>query len=142
MSDIIRADPTYIRRAVLIVIAFGALGAVLILTFEHFRADFLSWITSDPGQRSRRLGFITLLLGAAMPVPLLGFAFYVWNLGTKVVREQQFPPSGMTVIRDTVIMRGSSAVWRGRAGQILAVSFGILSIVFPLLLWRIFTLLK
>ena len=70
----------------------------------------------------------------------IGFGIYLWRLGRKIFASDQFPPPGVKVIKDTVIVSGSKAVIRGRIAQLMAAVFICLSAGMPIMLWRLFEL--
>jgi hypothetical protein len=85
---------------------------------------------------------VFLLLAGLLLAPLLAFAAYLWSLGGKVVRAQEFPPPGRRVIRDTPLITGEKAVSRGRLRKVLALACGIAAAVLGLLLWLFESLLR
>src|SRR5688572_19353929 len=77
---------------------------------------------ADPGASTKRARVAFLALAALLLAPLLAFAVYLWSLGGRVLRAQEFPPPGLRVIRDTAVLTGARAVSRGRLLKVLAVS--------------------
>lgn len=69
-------------------------------------------------------------------------AVYCWRLGARIVRSSRFPPPGMRVIRDTVVLHGQQAWRRGRALQALAVILVLTVVGFSMVLWRLVALLE
>lgn len=142
MSEIQRSDPTARRQAVLFVVVGTVVGALLILAFERYYPALGDWVLSDPLNLSSRWKFVLLGSVAVLSLPLLVFAAYFWGLGVRVIRAQRFPLPTQRVIRDTPVLGGRAAVFRGRVLKALAVGLviaaGLLSFVF----WRLATLIS
>jgi hypothetical protein len=68
-------------------------------------------------------------------------ALYLWRLGSRIVREGRFPPSGVRTVRDTVVVNGRPAVWRGRGVRVLAGVLAVAALALPFFLWRAWPLL-
>jgi hypothetical protein len=135
MNEVQKADPEARRKALLVVILAAAIGGLLISAFEHFREPFREWLLSDPSETARR-GKLTVYVSAfILSGPLIGFALYLWLLGARVLRAQQFPPAGYRVIRDTPIVRGPAAVTRGQVIQVLALVLGVGAALLWLFFW-------
>jgi hypothetical protein len=66
---------------------------------------------------------------------VIAFAVYLWLLGKRVLRAQQFPPPGFRVIRDTPVMDGPTAVVRGQVIQTLALCLGLAAALLWLFFW-------
>jgi hypothetical protein len=113
----------------------------LIVAFARYRVPLSDWVLADPGSSAQRLKLVLLLLAALLLAPLFAFAAYLWSLGGKVVRAQEFPPPGVRVIRDTPVVSGERAVSRGRLLKVLALGCGIAAAVLAVLLWRLTLLL-
>jgi hypothetical protein len=141
VTEIQRADAGARRRAVLLVVAGAVAGALLIAAFERARGPLRAWIRSEPGPAARRLRLLLLLSGGVLLAPLFPFAAYLWLLGRRVLRAGRFPPPGYRVIRDTLVLRGRPAVWRGRGLQALAVGLGVAAALLGLLWWRLASML-
>jgi hypothetical protein len=115
----------------------AVVGTVLIVGFERYRTPLRDWLLAEPQAIANRVKLVFLLSAVVLSAPLLGFAVYLWSLGAKVLRAQQFPPPGYRVIRDTPLIRGQTAVSRGRSFKVLALCLGIASVLLWLLLWRL-----
>jgi hypothetical protein len=135
MSEIQKADPAARRQALLAVLCAAALGALLISTFEHFREPFREWLLSEPAETARRAKLAMYVSGFVVSAPVIAFAIYLWLLGARVLRAQQFPPPGFRVIRDTPVVGGHGAVNRGHAMQVLAVCLGMSAALLWLFFW-------
>jgi hypothetical protein len=135
MTEIRRADPAVRRRAVGLLLLGTLVGALLLAAFERYRPWFRDWLGSDPRMAPQRMRLALLLLVVFLVAPVIGFAIHYWRLGTHVLRTGQFPPPGYPVMRDTTVLEGPGAVWRGRAFQFFAVALGVAAVVLWLFLW-------
>ena len=124
-DEVRKADPAARRRAVLVIIFGTALGALLIAGIEYFREPFSEWLLSKPVEMAQRAKLVIFVSAVVLSAPVIAVAIYLWLLGTKVLRAQEFPPPGLRVIRDTPVIGGSGAVTRGHAFQFLALCLGV-----------------
>jgi hypothetical protein len=135
MNEVQKADPAARRQAVLVIIFATATGALLIAGFEHFRESFLEWLSSEPAETVRRAKLAVYVSAFILSAPVIAFATYLWLLGARVLRAQQFPPPGFRVIRDTPVVGGRGAMIRGHVIQILAVCLGMSAALLWLFFW-------
>jgi hypothetical protein len=133
--EIQKADPAVRRQALLLIVFTAATGGLLIMGFEHFREPFREWLLSEPAETASRAKLALYTAALVLCVPLIAFAIYLWLLGARVLRAQQFPPPGFRVIRDTPVVGGSGATTRGHVIQILAVSLGIGAALLWMFFW-------
>jgi hypothetical protein len=124
MNEVQKADPAARRQAVLVIVFATAAGALLIAGFDHFREPFREWLSSEPAETARRARLAVYVSAFILSTPVIAFAIYLWLLGARVLRAQQFPPPGFRVIRDTPVVGGQGAMIRGHVIQILAVCLG------------------
>lgn len=137
MSDIQKADPKARRRAVFVAVIGTIVGATFILGFESYRAALQDWILSEPGQSADKLKLVLLAAAAVLSAPLLVFGAYIWVLGARVTRAQQYPPIAQPVIRDTLVVNGRAAVLRGNILKVLAVCLIAAAFLLPVAFWRL-----
>jgi hypothetical protein len=142
MPEVRRADPAARRRAVLAVAAAALVGTALVAGLEHYRTALHDWLVSGPGDRGRRVTLVLVAIGAALSLPLLAFAAYLWSLGARTVGAGEFPPPGLRVIRDTPVVLGQTAVLRGRALMATALVLGAMSALLWLPIWRLARVLR
>ena len=135
MTDVRKADPTARRYAVFLLLVGTCVGALLIAGFDRYYAPLHDWMLSDPEASAPRIRLVFLLLVTLLPAPMLAFAAYFWSLGTRILRAREFPPPGLRVIRDTPVVTGARAVFRGRLLKALALGCGIASVVLGILCW-------
>ena len=75
-------------------------------------------------------------LGLMLPVYVA--AIFLWRHGTVIVASRRFPPPGQPVVRDTVIVAGRMAMYRGRTIQALALVLLLAGLSLPAVIWYIF----
>jgi hypothetical protein len=142
MSGIRKADPACRRRIALILLIALSVGALGIVGFEHYQSRLHDWIVSDPEALPQRVKTVLVVFSVFLLAPLLALGVFFWSLGRRVLRAREFPPPGLRVIRDTAVVTGERAKFRGRLLKMLALASGISSIVLGLLLWRLAALLS
>jgi hypothetical protein len=124
-------------------VALGTMGGLVLIPLAESQLPVLdAWVTGDPTQVDARLRLVAGGFGVAFGVPTLLGAGYLWRFGGRIVSVNRFPPPGMRVIRDTVVLTGSAAQWRGRALQVLAVVLIVAVVGFGVVLWRLVSLLR
>lgn len=141
MSDIRKADPAYRRRIALILLIVLSVSALVTFGLEHYQSRLRDWIVSDPEALPQRVKAVLLVFAVFLLAPLLALGVCFWSLGHRVLHAREFPPPGLRVIRDTAVVTGERAKFRGRLLKMLALASGIASIVLGLLLWRLASLL-
>ena len=97
MTEIRTADPAARRRAVLLVVLGALVGSLLIAGFERYAPALRQWLFSAPAELAPRFRLTFLLLAAVLSGPLITLAIYLWALGAKVLRAEEFPPPGYRV---------------------------------------------
>jgi hypothetical protein len=118
MAEIQKADPN-VRRAGLGIVGAGAILGVLLMSIAaSFRPDFEAWVRQDFTVRVRMVMMALTLLTAG---PALGMAGYLWHLGNRIIRAERYPPPGLRVVRDTLVVSARAAhagIWRrDRSGE-------------------------
>lgn len=78
-----------------------------------------------------------IILGIAVILPLVAFALYMYQFGSKAVRERRYPPTGVRMIRNVDILQGDAAVRRGRIFQWLAATLLVAGVGFTISFWRL-----
>jgi hypothetical protein len=141
MTEIRKADPRARRQAVWLLIAGTLVGVLLILGFGRYSGSLRTWIKSDPTAVAHRLTLALVGLSIVLSAPAIAFAVYLWALGGRVLRAEQFPPPGYRVIRDTPVVGGQGARVRGHAFRILAACLVVTTLLLWLMLWRLARLL-
>ncbi|WP_299493564.1 hypothetical protein [Acaryochloris sp. IP29b_bin.137] len=132
MPEIQPADPAS-RRKLLVGLS---LFLLVMLLGQSVVQWFTKWLTEDP-ERVRE--YFVYIVGAIAVIfsPLLALGYYSWQIGGAVIRAKRFPPPGMKVIKDTVVVKGRKAIVRGRALQVCGAVMGGTAIAFPMAFWQI-----
>jgi hypothetical protein len=141
VDEIQHADPRARRLAILLVVGATLLGSISIALAQTYRPALLEWITRDPGRMDLRLTLISGVLALGVVGPLAAFAVYLLSIGNRIVRTERFPPPGVAMTRDTIVVSGAHARRRGRMMQLLAVILVLLASGFAIALWRLVSLL-
>jgi len=124
------ADSTSRRRLIWWLVLAAAFGVIALGLFERLQ----EWVMDDPSQIAERAKW--LIVSLLLPIlPMLVGCAHIWRLGGRVVAEQRFPPQGVSVIRDTLVVEAGAAVTRGRVMQVLSVVLAIACVLPPLVLW-------
>jgi hypothetical protein len=114
-------------------------GVVLITVARRFRLEFEAWLGQDLSTRLRLVvGALTILTSG----PVLGLAGYLWHLGQRIVRAERYPPPGLRLTRDTLVVTGPAAVRRGRLIQLFAAVLGLVALLLAFFLWRLVSILR
>jgi hypothetical protein len=112
--DVQHADPVARRRVILwSVIVMGALGALALMS-EQIVEGTGQWVLEDPGEGRLRLGIVLAVTVLLVTVPAIVIAFWALGLARRTLAAERFPPPGSRVWRDTRILTGHAALWRGR----------------------------
>ncbi|MDJ0704886.1 MAG: hypothetical protein QNJ46_16515 [Leptolyngbyaceae cyanobacterium MO_188.B28] len=120
---ILKADPEYRRKCLLL---YGALAAVG-LALAHWGAPLLkAWILGK--ELSEAIRLLQVLLGL-MGLPLLLMAYYSYRLARKAIASSQFPPPGMKVLRDTEILEGPAARRKGRQLWVVSIALALIAVI-------------
>lgn len=114
--EIHKADPALRRRLLFVVVAIFATG----LAVNYYLQHYLDAATISPQLLIARLR-MTVYIFALSLLPAIYFAYHLFLSGRRVVRENRFPPSGASVIKDTTVLRGQTARFRGYAMQVFSV---------------------
>jgi len=133
VPEIQKADPRARRQALWVGLIGAAGGALLLWLFLGNQARVRAWFLDN----ADTLMDNPLLVGLGMLVlmsPVIGLSVYLLVLGQRIVRARRFPPPGMTLSRDTPVLKEGAAVLRGRvvqvaAGVLLTASLGICALV-------------
>ncbi len=127
-AEIIRVDKD-LRRWLIFALVALAIGGLLTLklTQDYLRGlELLS--QDDPKQAIDRLIVFIYFFGIAFAAGALATSAYLAWAGLRVLSQQQFPPRGAWVIRDTRVVRGEKARVRGYAlcaGALIALVAGV-----------------
>jgi hypothetical protein len=140
MAEMHYADPGAGRRLALHIVLVAAVGIAIIMLAQAYQPALLEWASSDPARMRPRAQMLIFLVGLIVIAPIVGFAAYIWRLGTRIMREERFPPEGMRVIRDVLVLRGAEARSRARLLRAFSITFFVLTVLMALTLLRLATL--
>ena len=134
MLQIQTPDPVA-RKKALILLGVGMIfGCVFLSTYEWYLAHLEEWILAQPERRQEKLLWILAAL-LVLFLPVLFAAVYFWRTACSVMDAQRFPLPGAKVIRQTPILTGAKALFRGRVLQVCAVFLGGGAVVVPVVFW-------
>lgn len=140
MAEIHYATPGAGRRLAFHIGLVAVGGVALIAIMQAYQPALLEWAASDPARTRRRAQLLLALVAVILLAPLAGFAIYIWRLGTRTLSEARFPPEGLAVIRDVLVVRGPQARARGRLMRGCAVALFVVIALMGLVLVRLATL--
>jgi len=116
-----KADKGYRNKYLKRLFLYTGLGIVMILWAVPLLGPFLE--TLKPGQAIKTVVVVLIV----MFLPLILMALYLMNLSRRILKSERFPPPGIKVIRDTVVLKGQHARSRGYLIMILSLILILLS---------------
>jgi len=140
-ENVRRADPAARRRALRLAAFVVVIGAGGVLAFGQLRVPLKEWILADPSEAAQRVALAMSLIAVLLVAPLFFFAAYLWSIGNRTLRAQEFPPPGRRVSRDTRVMVGEEAISRARQLKLAAMCCGIGGAAVAFILWRLASML-
>jgi len=140
MSQIQPADPIARKKALFLLAGGAVLGGLLLWVFDSYQIELAGWFFDDSANLDHRLVWILLAL-VVLSLPLLFGAFYFLRMGQSVIDAQRFPPPGVPVIRDTPVLTGNGALFRGRLLRYAAVFLCGCAIGVPIMGWWVLRVL-
>ena len=114
MAEIYRADKKYRRKVLAWCFPIVLLLSILIYWKLPLLHEYLKTQTLEQALRFIKTLFLIMFL------PLLFPALYFLCLSRRIFKSKCFPPPGMKVIRDTPLLRGKQAIYRGYISFIFA----------------------
>ena len=139
-AEIHYATPGAGWRLVRHIAIVAAAGAALVAIARAYQPVLVEWAASDPARMRARAQVLIAVVAVILLGPLAGFATYLWRLGTRTLNEERFPPEGLKVIRDVLVMRGAEARARGRRLRTFAGTLYAMIALMALILLRLATL--
>jgi hypothetical protein len=140
-TEIQRADPAMRRLALIVVIATGALGLVLIVWLQSTLDAISALYRTDPTEATRTMRAVTRLLGAGIAVVCFATAIWLAWQSFGIRRAERFPLPGARVVRDTPILTGAAARRQSRIALVFSLALLVGGVVVPILLTRLTSLL-
>jgi len=130
------ADPRLCRLVALSCTALVLVGAFALWAFESWLAGVAQ---AEPSVAQHQLlAAFAWLMGATL-VMLLALSVFLWHVGARVRAAAQYPPPGMRVLRDTVVLRGAAAHRRARVIQGIAVALVLCWVGLVGVAWRFYS---
>jgi hypothetical protein len=118
MAETQRADDRSQKVAIVVLIVILISGGSLWMVFEEWMAE----VRSLPVEAAREsLSRVFSLCMGIMVVFVCVVSWHCWRVGKRVRHAMRFPPSDMSVLRDTTVLSGQAAVSRGRLLQVFSV---------------------
>lgn len=137
MVEVQPADPRA-RRAALLIIAVGFVaGVVLLWGLEAGQPAVARWLREDPARTAARAQLLLAGLAVATSGPALAAGAYLWRLGSRIVAAERFPPPGLRMVQETLVLTGAAARSRGRIFQGLGLMLTLAGAAIALLLLRL-----
>ena len=103
---VLKADPAYRRRALLVYALGVPLAFALFVLLRHWGLPMLVDHLRRAGNDSLRLFKVIGIVSMAIP---LGACVYLFRLGRRIQLTEQVPLPGTKVIRDTPVVSGPPA---------------------------------
>lgn len=129
-----KADPQARKKAYWVVAVTTLVGLTLVGTYQHFEPRVVAWVESNADYIVDHPQ-IVFAFGLVLILPIVLAALYLIVYGHRAVKARLMPPPEYTVIRDTPIRDGATAVVWGRIIQALASAIALAAIGIPILLW-------
>lgn len=122
-KNVVRADKKYRSKilvifALLVLLGIGFIGWLLPLGIEYLRR-----LDAETAILVIETILVLIFLG------LVPFAFYLLMIGRRVIKHERFPPSGMKVIRDTILIKGDKARLRGQVLVFLSIFLILIGLI-------------
>ena len=112
--DMMPADPDYRKKVLLILLLITLVGFLLLALAVPFVNQLF-----DQANPEQALQTLKLVLSVLILMPTL-FSVYIIRIAIRTLRQQQFPPEGVKVMRDTPIVYDGKAKQRGIILLVLA----------------------
>lgn len=112
-EEVIYADKKLRRRAVILMLMLVLVLAPIALITLNYLNDLEALAKSNSEEALSKIITLTYIWGAFFTVGNLAIFGYLMWLGTKIIKSDCYPPPGMRVIKDTKVVRGSKARFRG-----------------------------
>ncbi len=139
-QEILRADPRLRKRLLTALVVTSLSGTVVLFILQGMLAN-LQNLHGEAFERARNglaAAFTWSIAGSV--VLAISASVWLWRVGSRSQNALQFPPPGLRVVRDIVILRGEQAVRRGRLLQILAAALLLSTMGLLAAAWRVYEL--
>lgn len=136
MGEVQKADAVARRKAIVLLLVVAVLGMGLISIMEMNQSKLNDWIETNATTITLNPSAVIAAL-IVLFAPIYLAARYLFSLGSRIVHAERFPPPGEAVVRDTKIITGDAAIFRGRILQILSVTMAVLISVIMFMVWHL-----
>jgi hypothetical protein len=137
MAEVQPGDPAAKRLALFIVAGGFLAGGLLLWGLNAGGPAVAGWLRADPAKLVIRARLLLLGLAVLMAGPPALAGVYLLWFGARVVDTARFPPPGVRMVQDTVVLTGVRARRRGRVAQGLGVTLLLASLALTALLWAL-----
>lgn len=138
-SPLLKADPAYRKKVILLAIVLIIIGAGTVVYFQHFMDDMVSLAETDLSAAIDRTIRIFRILMASMAITLFAMGAYFMWVSVRILRSSQFPPPQTKVVRDIRAVMGRPAIIRGVFGLFLSLLILAAGVVAPYIAYTRFT---
>ena len=139
MAEVQRADDRRRNLAIVVLVMAMTGGVVLWMVSEEWMAE----VRSSPVEAARQsLSSVFLVCVGIMILCVSVVGWYCWFIGGRVRQALRFPPPGLKVVRDTVVLSGQAAAARGRLLQVFGVILILCSIALGVMAWWVLNMLR
>jgi MFS family permease len=119
-SSLIKADPAYRKKVILLLVVLTVLGAGVVIYFQNLMNTLLASAETDPRGTIEDTIQIFRILMAALGISLFGMGAYFMWVSVRILRSSQFPPPQTKVIRNIRAVIGRPAMIRGVFGLFMS----------------------
>lgn len=133
------ADPRARRTALLVLVGGAMVGATLIALAPAAKPALEAWLLENPGPR---LTGLAVGVTVATVLPVVGLSVYLWGVAHRTTDAGRYPPPGLRLTHETVIVTGRAAHLRARAIRVLAASLTVAALLLAWSLWRLVATLR
>jgi hypothetical protein len=139
VADIQRADERSRKLVIVALIVVTVGGVVLWGVFE----DWMIAVRSLPVEEAKQsLSKVFLLCIGIMILGVCVIGWYCWLIGGRVRQTLRFPPPGMKVVRDTIVLSGQAAAARGRLLKVLGLILMFCAMALGVMSWWVLNMLR
>ncbi|HEX3035983.1 MAG TPA: hypothetical protein VHT73_12815 [Thermodesulfobacteriota bacterium] len=112
-EEIVYADKNLRRRTVLLMLMFILILAPIALLTLNYLKDLEALAKNNSKEALSRVITLTYIWGAFFATGNIAIFGYLMWLGIRIIKGDRYPPPGMGVIKDTKVVRGTKARFRG-----------------------------
>jgi len=114
-DDMVYADPTYRKNAILFLMAFAFIAFLLIDRVKNLLEEIQNSTAISADQAIEQIKTVVIWMAAGNGLISVVVVAFLIRIGARVLHQGRFPPRGMKVLRDTPIRREGKAKLAGIA---------------------------